>query len=182
MYAAGVRRTRSGLRKIGTTAKHLGPPGNSPENGVGTDAFGFADLEVAMNHNSSLASVYKFGDPRRIFGQGTSKQVMYLMAECWEHCAPSPDRIKEDILRWPKVCKMIIEKLGAVVPDIDFRSGRRVLRIDGKQGAQGYRTSKLHSRDRISTLDQELTVHLRLQEAVQLLLGPAVVVVAAASI
>jgi len=107
---------------------------------------------------------------------------MYRMAEFWEHCAPSPDRIKGGILRWPKFCKIIIAKLGAVVPGIDFRSGRRVIQIDGKQGAQGYRTSKLHSRDRISTLDQEHTVHPRLQEAAQLLLGPAVVMVVAACI
>ena len=79
-----------GTSRVGTTLKRLGPPGNSPENARGTDAFGFAHLEAAMAFNQSLACVYPYGDKRRIFGQGTPKEVWYLMSECWKHCAPWP--------------------------------------------------------------------------------------------
>jgi hypothetical protein len=51
------------------------PPGNSPENARGLGSFGFADLEYAMCFNCALAWHWDYGDPRRIFGQGTPKEV-----------------------------------------------------------------------------------------------------------
>ena len=93
------------------------------------------------------------------------------MSECWNHCAPTPDRVKEDILRWPIVCGKIIEAGGAVVPELNFRSGRRVVRIDHKPGVT--RTSKLRTRDRVGTILLELTLHPRLKDAERLLLGDA---------
>ena len=56
-------------------------PGNSPENARGLDFFGFADLEYAMCFNCALAWHYPYGDARRIFGQGTPKEVWHLMEQ-----------------------------------------------------------------------------------------------------
>ena len=41
-----------------------------------------------------------------------------------------PERIKQDILGWPAVAKKNVAAKGAMVPDLDFRSGRRLLRTD----------------------------------------------------
>ena len=93
------------------------------------------------------------------------------MSECWNHCAPTPDRAKEKILRWPIVFNKIIEAGGAVVPELNFRSGRRVVRIDHKPGVT--RTSNLRTRDHVGTLLLKLPSHLRLKDAERLLLGDA---------
>ena len=57
------------------------PPGNTPENARGLDAYGFYDLESTMSFNCALSWVYPHGDSRRIFGQGTPKEVWYLMEQ-----------------------------------------------------------------------------------------------------
>jgi hypothetical protein len=81
------------------------PPGNSPENARGLESFGFADLEYAMCFNCALAWHCPYGDPRRIFGQGTPKEVWYLMKKTWTIVgAPSNARITEGISRWERVC------------------------------------------------------------------------------
>ena len=92
-----------------------------------------------MSLNLSLASVFPFGDPHRIFSQGTPKEVFKLMKDTWEHCAPTRERMEEDMLNWSRVCDKIIEAKGVMVPDMNFRSGRRLLREDGKAtaGPQG---------------------------------------------
>ena len=123
-----------GSSRVGTTLKHVGPPGNSPENARGTDSFGFSRLEAAMAFNMSLSSVYPYGDARRIFLQGTPKEVWHLMSETWEHCAPSIESILEDFEGWPRVAKKIAAAGGAWVHDECFRSGRRVIRTDHKFG------------------------------------------------
>ena len=114
---------------------------------------------MAFNH--SLACVYPYGDKRRIFGKGTPKEVWYLMSECWKHCAPRPEQIKEDILGWERVNLKIIAAKGTMVPDENFRSGRRELRIDGKAGPGGSarRETKARKRDRKDTVAQELVSH-----------------------
>jgi hypothetical protein len=96
------------------------------------------------------------------------------MYECWVHCAPTPQRIKEDILGWPAVAKVIAAAKGAMVPDLDFRSGRRLLRTDHKTGPDGsaMRKTKAKKRDRKDTVAQELACHPQLKEAVNRLLGP----------
>ena len=67
------------IKPVGTTCAGTiykdKPPGNSPENARGLDSYGFADLEYAMCFNCALSWVYPYGDPRRIFGQGTPKEV-----------------------------------------------------------------------------------------------------------
>jgi hypothetical protein len=72
------------------------PPGNSPENARGLDSFGFADLEYAMCFNCALAWHCPYGDPRRIFGQGTRKEVWCLMEQTWTVAGvPTNARITE---------------------------------------------------------------------------------------
>jgi hypothetical protein len=66
--------------------------GNSPENARGFGSFGFADLEYAICFNCALAWHCPYGDPRRIFGQGT----------------PSNARITKGISGWERVCDKII--------------------------------------------------------------------------
>jgi hypothetical protein len=162
-----------GTSRVGTLARKKGPPGNSPENGRGTDSFGFADLEWSMNFNHALATAYPFGDPRRIFGQGSQPQLWYLMTECWDHCAPTPDRIKEDIFDWPNVMDAIVAAFGTVVADLNFRHGRREMRIDGKEGADGTksRKTKCRKRDRKGTMPTKLAAHPLLLGAESRLLG-----------
>ena len=162
-----------GTSRVGTTAKRGGPPGYSPENARATDSFGFAGLEYFMNFNHALACVYPYGDARRIFGQGTPNEVWHLMNECWIHCAPAPERIKEDILGWKGVAQQIVDAKGAMVPDLDFRSGRRLLRINNKTGSNGstMRKTKAKERDRKDTVAQELTCHPQLKGVVDVLLG-----------
>ena len=125
-----------------------------------------------MSLNLSLASVFPFGDPRRIFSQGTLKEVFKLMKETWEHCAPTRERMEEDMLNWSRVCDKIIEAKGVMVPDMNFRSGRRLLREDGKATAPGeLRKTKARKRDRISTVPWNLCLHPDLKEAEMLLCG-----------
>ena len=78
-------------------------------------------------------SVYPFGDSRRIFCQGTPKEVWYLMVETWTVVgAPSNARIAEDISGWERVCDKIIEAKGTIVPDENFRTGRRARKMHGE--------------------------------------------------
>jgi hypothetical protein len=113
------------VKPVGTTCagtRYSGsPPGNSPEHARGLDAYGFSDLKYAMSFNASLAAMYKIGDPRRIFNQGTPAGLWHLMEETWTTVrAPSDARIAEDIAGWEKVCEKIIEAKGCIVPDENF--------------------------------------------------------------
>ena len=160
------------IRPVGSTCAGTlykdRPPGNSPENARGLDSYGFADLEYAMSFNCALSWVYPYGDPRRIFNQGTPEQVWYLMEQTWTVVgAPSDDRIAEDIAGWERVVDKIIEANGCIVADENFRTGRRMRRIHG----EGNRKTKLRKRDRKSTQHQELPVHPQLQDAYSILMG-----------
>ena len=53
------------------------------KNTRGLDSFGFADLEYAVCFNCALAWHCPYGDARRIFGQGTLKEVWHLMEQTW---------------------------------------------------------------------------------------------------
>ena len=71
-----------------------------------------------MCFNCALSSVYHYGDPRRIFGQGTPTEVWSLMIETWTVVgAPSDARITEGISGWERVCDKIIEAKGTIVLD-----------------------------------------------------------------
>jgi hypothetical protein len=90
-----------------------------------------------MCFNVALSSTSPYGDSRRIFAQGSQQQLLNLMVECLDHCAPTPHRIKEGILAWPTAIQKNSEANGAAVADLDFRSGCRILRIDGKEAPDG---------------------------------------------
>ena len=81
------------------------------------------------------------------------------------------ESIKEDYEGWPRVNTKIREAKGAMVPEENFRSGRSVIRIDGKKAVGGLRTTRARKRDRISTQDKELATHPSSKEAEALLLG-----------
>ena len=66
-----------------------------------------------MCFNCALSSVCPYGDPRRIFGQGTPTEVWRLMIETRAVVgAPSDARITEDISGRERVCDKIIEAKG----------------------------------------------------------------------
>ena len=110
-------------------------PGNSPENAQGLGSFGFADLEYAMCLNFALAWHCPYGDPRRIFGQGTPKELWYLMEQNLAVVgAPSNARITEGISGWERVCEKIIEAKGCVVPDENIRTGQPSRAEDARRG------------------------------------------------
>ena len=160
------------IKPVGTTCAGTiykdKPPGNSPENARGLDSYGFADLENAMCFNCALSSVYPYGDPRRIFNQGTPRQVWDLMMETWTVVgAPSNARITEDISGWERVCEKIIEANGTIVLDENFRTGRRARKIHG----EGDRKTKLRKRECKSTLSLALPVHPALMGAYEILMG-----------
>jgi len=69
--------------------------------------------------------------------------------------APSNARITEDISGWERVCDKIIEAKGFIVPDENFRTGRRARKMHG----EGERKTKLRRRDRKSTHLLHLPVH-----------------------
>jgi hypothetical protein len=51
-----------------------------------------------MCFNVALSSTSPYGDSRRIFAQGNQNQLWCLVVESWDHCAPTPGRITEEIL------------------------------------------------------------------------------------
>lgn len=59
---------------------------------------------------------------------------------------PTNARITEDISGWERVCDKIIEDKGCIVPDENFRTGRRARKMHG-EGGGGHKT-KLRKRDR----------------------------------
>ena len=78
--------------------------------------------------------MYPNGDPRRIFGQGTPKEVWHLMLETWTVAgAPSNARITEGISGWERVCDKIIEAGVNIVLDENFRTGRRAQKMHGER-------------------------------------------------
>ena len=54
-----------------------------------------------MCFNCALAWHYPYGDERRIFGQGTPKEVWHLMEQTWTVVGvPTNARITEDTSGW----------------------------------------------------------------------------------
>ena len=81
---------------------------------------------------------------------------------------PTNARITEDISGWEWVCGKIIEAKGTIVPDENFRTGRRARKIHG----DGERKTKLRKRDRKSTHLLDLPVNPALMGAYEDFLGP----------
>jgi hypothetical protein len=134
--------------------------------GLGSFGFGTSSTPCAL---TALAWHYPYGDPRRIFGQGTPKEVWYLMEQTWEVVgAPSNARVTEEILGWEPVCERIIEAKGCSAPDENFQTGRRARKVHGEGG----RKTKLRKRDRKSTHLLHLPAHPALVGAYEDLLEP----------
>jgi len=95
------------------------------------------------------------------------------VSEVGKHCAPTAERIDEEISCWPAVNKKIIAVNGAVVEDCNFWTGCRVLRVDGKVSADGTKTckTKLKKRDRKDSVAQVLVCNPLLKEAERVMLG-----------
>ena len=106
--------------------------------------------------------------PRRIFGQGTPKEVWYLLEQSWTAVgAPSNARITKEISGWERLCDKIIEAKGCIAPDKNFRTGRRAREMHGEGGHK----TKLRKRDRKITHLLHLPVHPALMGAYGDLLG-----------
>jgi hypothetical protein len=81
---------------------------------------------------------------------------------------PTNARITEDISGWERVCDKIIEAKGCIVPDENFRTGRRTRKLRGEGG----RKTKLRKRDRKTTHPLDLPAHPALKGAYEDLMGP----------
>jgi hypothetical protein len=108
--------------------------GNSPELCRSLDSFGFADLKFTVNFSVALTSIYEKDDPQR-FNMGTPQQVASSLRRAWE-VAPTSERICEDIKGFERTLDRIIEANGAVVPDMNLRSGRRYVSLKGDKPLQ----------------------------------------------
>jgi hypothetical protein len=102
-------------------------------------------------------------------GKETRKEVWHLMEQTWTAVgAPTNARITEGISGWERVCDKIIEAKGCIIPDENFRTGRRARKIHGEGG----RKTKLRKRDRKTTHLLDLPVCPALKRAYEDLLGP----------
>jgi hypothetical protein len=81
---------------------------------------------------------------------------------------PANARITEGISGWERLCDKIIEAKGCIVPDENFRTGRRARKIHG----EGERKTKLRKRGRKTTHPIDLPAHPSLKGAYEDFLGP----------
>lgn len=96
--------------------------GDSPELDP-CDSNLFSDFEVSMAQHVAATCELAADDPKR-FKVGTPEELSRTMERVWQVC-PSSERIVQDIMRFPKALKRIIEAKGAKVPELDNRRGRR---------------------------------------------------------
>ena len=109
-----------------------------------------------------------YGDPRRIFGQGTPKEVWHLMVATWTAAgAPSSALTTEGISGWERVCGRTIEAGGTIILDENFRTGRCARKMHGESN----RKSNFRKRVRKRTHLLELPVHPALKGAYAILMG-----------
>ena len=87
------------------------------------DSHGFADLKASMRHHEAVTFDMPFEDPRK-FMSGTQAQLTSNMERVFSVC-PSGDRILQDIQRYPHALSEIYKADGCLVPDLNFRNGRR---------------------------------------------------------
>jgi hypothetical protein len=103
--------------------------GNSPELCRGLDAHGFSDLETSIQYHTSLTRMMYDADDARKFRTGTPSELWSTMERCWQ-VEPTPERVAEDILAFPRILRLIINAKGCVVADDQLRSGRRYVAVD----------------------------------------------------
>ena len=110
-----------------------------------------------MCFNCALSWVYPHGDPRRIFGQGTPKEVWHLMVETWAIAGAPPNaRITGVISGWEQVCRRAIGARGTIVLDENFRTGRRPRRRYTEGAAERQSSTSATARAR-TCLDPQCT-------------------------
>jgi hypothetical protein len=100
-------------------------PGDTPELEP-LDSNLFSDLEYGMKQHVAITSDLALGDPNK-FSLGTPAEVSDTLRRTWQ-VAPTPERIVQDIDRYPKAIDAIIAAKGAKVPELDNRRGRRATR------------------------------------------------------
>mmetsp|Transcript_5851 Transcript_5851/g.15257 ORF Transcript_5851/g.15257 Transcript_5851/m.15257 type:complete len:376 (-) Transcript_5851:191-1318(-) len=86
----------------------------------------FSDLKDTNRQHVIATANLAVDDPRR-FKMGTPTELSASLLRTWQ-VAPTPERIVQDIQRWPGSIKAIIEHKGALVPHMRKRNGRRAVR------------------------------------------------------
>ena len=105
----------------------------------------------------AIASFLPNGHPSK-FSLITPKEVFRTMRETQVHCAPTPERICEDINGFDHVLDKIIESEGTIVKGEALRHGRRAMNHKGDDQL----TTRLRSAQRKSTL-QMTEIHPELK-------------------
>jgi len=121
------------------------------------DAYGFSDLERSISHNVALAPFLPNNHPWK-FSLHTSKDVMRKMREVWINCAPTSERICQDINDFDHVLDMIINSEGTIVRSEGLRHGRRAMNHKGSKEL----ITRLKASKRKSTLS-EADIHPELR-------------------
>lgn len=100
--------------------------GESPEN-MPLNSHIFRTVVVELRHNYCRTYDIKPGDPNfaEKFRMGTPAQVESSLLRTWTSCAPTPQQIVRDVMKFPNTQRAIIRARGALVPELDNRSGRR---------------------------------------------------------
>ena len=108
---------------------------------------------MALQSSRKTIGMFKSSKSPRVWcsSSASSARLWSCMFETWMKCAPTSDRIMEDILKIVPVLDRIIEAKGAVVPDEFYRTGRRCRHVDAK----GDCTQKPDVRQRKATLKQK---------------------------
>jgi len=83
----------------------------------------FSDLSYGCKQHRAMTWRLSNDDPRK-FKYGTPKEVSDTMRRTWTVC-PTPERIVQDIQRFPAALDAIIAANGAYVDELDNRKGRR---------------------------------------------------------
>jgi len=85
-----------------------------------------ADHEYGLMWNVAITSDLDKDDPNK-FKMGTPSEVSDAMDRTWE-VFPTPQRVVQDIQRFHPALHAIVQHKGAVVPELDTRKGRRVIK------------------------------------------------------
>ena len=88
--------------------------GNRPEF-MPLDTNLFADLKTRVRQHVCMAP--------EAFNIGNVKNLQSAVKRVWQQM--EPERIRQDIMRWPVAVDKVIAAHGGYVPDIDTRHGRR---------------------------------------------------------
>lgn len=125
LAARGFPKSRQICAQSDTNAEtryENGLVGDSPECDP-LDSNLFSDFEYGMKQHVAITAELAHDSPNR-FKLGTPNELSSTMERTWEVC-PTPERIVQDISRFPQALNAIISARGAKVPELDNRRGRR---------------------------------------------------------